>query len=359
MTDVLQVRPIEDADVGAVVALWKASGSLRPWNDPRADIARARAAENAEVLVGLFDGAMVAAVMVGDDGHRGWVYYLATQPEQRNQGHGATMMHHAEAWLRHRGCPKIEVMIRSENEAVREFYTALDYRQEPRAVMSKWLIEPPAPQVEVMATETADASEQELEVTVTWLEMTARPTRPPVPPPLLEQPLSLLRLEHPTVSYWRYLYDTVGEPWFWWEQRRLSPPELAEIIQDPLMETYVLSVGNSPAGFIQLDRRDAAQAVDLSYFGLVPEFIGRGLGAYLLDWGIRAAWDREPHPPKLTVNTCTLDHPAALTTYQRAGFVPVRQKTVTGADPRRLGYLPADLPLPAHFDAVAKPGGRP
>ena len=121
------------------------------------------------------------------------------------------------------------------------------------------------------------------------------------------------------------------------------------VIKDQKVEIYVLSVGNTPAGFIQLDCRSLPAVVDVAYFGLVPDFIGRGLGQYLLDWGVRASWNRDPAPQKLTVNTCTLDHPAALTAYQRAGFTPVHQATVEIEDPRTLGYLPADLPLPAHY----------
>ncbi len=358
MTDVLNVRPITDRDTEAVIALWSATGNVRSWNDPASDIALARAAADAEVLVGFLEDKLVAAAMVGFDGHRGWVYYVAVDPQFGGQGHGATIMHHAEAWLKHRKCPKIELMIRADNEPVKRFYERLDYREEPRTVMSKWLIPPPAPQVEVVHGGTVPDIPESLEVTITWLEMAARPHKPPVPQPVLEQPLSLLRLEKPTVGYWRYLYAAVGEPWFWWEKRTLSDDQVATVIHDPLVEIYVLSVGNTPAGFIQLDRRPAPAAVEVDYFGLVPDYIGRGLGAYLLDWGIRVGWDHEPRPKKLTVNTCTLDHPAALPTYQRAGFVPVRQETIVGPDPRHLGYLPADLELPAHFAAVANHKGR-
>ncbi len=352
MNEILRVRPVTDADIDDLIALWQATGSVRPWNDPARDIALARGAADAEILVGFLEDQLAASVMVGFDGHRGWVYYVVVQPGLRGQGLGGTIMHHAEAWLKHRKCPKVELMIRPDNDPVRRFYAALDYRTEPRTVMSKWLVEPPAPQIEVVHGDAPADTDASLEVTITWLEMSTRPQKPPVPPPVLEQPLSLLRLEMPTVSYWRYLYAAVGEPWFWWEKRLLSDDQLAAIIHDPLVEIYVLSVGNTPAGFIQLDRRPAPLAVEVDYFGLVPEYIGRGLGAYLLDWGVRVGWDREPQPKKLTVNTCTLDHPSALPTYQRVGFTPVRQETVTAADPRRLGHLPADLELPAHFNTV-------
>ena len=156
-----------------------------------------------------------------------------------------------------------------------------------------------------------------LEVTITYLEMTAPPTRPTVPIPTLGK-MALLRAERPTVSFYRYLYDTVGERWLWWDRRRLDDAALAAIIQDPLVEIYVLYVDGVPAGYAEVDRRKPDE-IELAYFGLLPEFIGRGLGPFLLNWAIDTAWFH--HPKRVWVNTCTLDHPKALQIYQRAGFV--------------------------------------
>jgi GNAT superfamily N-acetyltransferase len=178
-----------------------------------------------------------------------------------------------------------------------------------------------------------------LRVIVTFLEMNARPARLNMAPPM--DKLALLRAEQPTVSFYRYLYNTVGEPWLWADRRRLSDTELAAILHDPKVEIYVLYVGGVPAGFGELDRRRDGGVVGLSYFGLIPEFIGSKLGPFLLNQVIDAAWtgNGTGGAGKLTVNTCTLDHPRALGLYQRFGFVPVRQETRIIDDPRVTGLI--------------------
>lgn len=173
---------------------------------------------------------------------------------------------------------------------------------------------------------------------VTHLEMTARPLRRPLPRPA--EKLAFLHAERPTVSFYRYLYNTVGEPWLWADRRRLDDDALASIVHDPKVEVYVLYVAGVPAGFAELDRR-APPGVDLTCFGLVPEFIGRRLGPLLLDWALGEAWLGETE--RVTVRTCTLDHPRAFTVCQRAGFVPVRQETRLLDDPRALGLIPAHV----------------
>ncbi|GEO41000.1 GNAT superfamily N-acetyltransferase [Skermanella aerolata] len=181
-----------------------------------------------------------------------------------------------------------------------------------------------------------------LRVVVTYLEMTTQPTAPKQRPPV--EKLALLRAERPTVSFYRYLYDTVGEPWLWSERRVMSDEALAHIIHDPRVEVMVLYVGGVPAGYAELSRRKA-DAVDLSYFGMIPDFIGMKLGPFLLNCAIDAAWSGGAK--KLTVNTCTLDHPKALGLYQRMGFVPVRQVTRITDDPRVTGVIPVDA-APQH-----------
>ncbi len=108
------IAAITEAELEAVVALWERCGLTRPWNDPRADIALARRSSGAEVLVGQIDDRLVATVMVGCDGHRGCVYYLAVDPEARLNGLGRRMMAAAEDWLRSRGAPKIQLMVRED-----------------------------------------------------------------------------------------------------------------------------------------------------------------------------------------------------------------------------------------------------
>jgi GNAT superfamily N-acetyltransferase len=316
----MEIRPITDADVEAVVALWDSCGLLRPWNDPHADIARARASEQAEIFViADRDGAIVASAMAGDDGHRGWPYYVAVSPKQRGRGLGKAIMDHAESWLKAQGVGKINLMIRTGNP-VQGFYEALGYETEDRVVMAKWLAEPPA------RDEPA-----ELEVTITYLQMLEPPVRGPARPPRLTEKIALMRAERPTVGFYRYLYNAVGNAWLWYERNQLSDEELTAIVQDEKVEVCVLYYGGTPAGYAELDFRKEGE-VELAYFGLVPDFIGIGLGKYLLDWAVDSAWSRRP--ARLWVHTCTLDHPAALPLYQRAGFVPYDQETIRIRDPR-------------------------
>src|SRR5690349_15595824 len=133
------------------------------------------------------------------------------------------------------------------------------------------------------------------------------------------------------------------------ERRKMDDADLAAVIHDPRVEVMVLYVGGVPAGFAELNRR-RAEAVDLSYFGMIPDFIGMRLGPFLLNCAVDAAWSGVAK--KLTVNTCTLDHPKALGLYQRAGFTPVRQVTRITDDPRVTGLLPANA-APQHPIATA------
>jgi ribosomal protein S18 acetylase RimI-like enzyme len=123
----LEIREIEDADVSAVVGVWIESGISRPWNDPLVDIAFARKSPQCSVLVGLTDGQIVATTMVGEDGHHGWVYYVATHPDMQRMGFARQLMDAAEVWLRHRGIWKMQLLIRSDNSAARGFYKRLGY----------------------------------------------------------------------------------------------------------------------------------------------------------------------------------------------------------------------------------------
>jgi ribosomal protein S18 acetylase RimI-like enzyme len=135
----MRIAAITEADIEAVITLWKRCGLTRPWNDPRADIDLAMRSADAEVLVGHLDGAVTATVMVGFDGHRGWVYYLAVDPEVRLGGLGRRMMMAADDWLRARGAPKIQLMVRDENTGVAAFYERLGYELQPTKVFGKWL----------------------------------------------------------------------------------------------------------------------------------------------------------------------------------------------------------------------------
>jgi ribosomal protein S18 acetylase RimI-like enzyme len=135
----LTIAAIKDADVGGVIALWQACGLTRPWNDPAADIALARREPNSSVLVGREDGRIVASVLVGHDGHRGWVYYLAVDPDRQHKGYGRLMMDRAEDWLRGRGIEKLQLMVRPDNSQVQAFYRSLGYFEQQRIIYAKWL----------------------------------------------------------------------------------------------------------------------------------------------------------------------------------------------------------------------------
>lgn len=133
----LAVGPIGDADVPEVIDLWTRAGVTRPWNDPEQDIAFARAAPHATILVGRIDGAIVATAMVGEDGHRGWVYYVTTDPERHGCGLGRAIMASAETWLRDRGVWKLQLMVRGDNHGARGFYEALGFREVDSVVFQK------------------------------------------------------------------------------------------------------------------------------------------------------------------------------------------------------------------------------
>lgn len=128
-----------DDDVDAIVALWTRCGLTRPWNDPRADIALARRGANATVLVARNGHDIVASVMVGHDGHRGWFYYLSVDPAHQGRGFGRAITQAAEQWLTAQGVEKVMLMVREDNTAVHDFYRALGYADQPRTVFAKWL----------------------------------------------------------------------------------------------------------------------------------------------------------------------------------------------------------------------------
>ncbi len=138
--DGFAIRPIRDGDKEAVAKLWRVCGLVRPWNDPLRDIESARANASSDIFVAVSEegGGIAGSVMAGYEGHRGWVYYVAVAQEHRSQGLGERLMRHAEAWLASAGAPKVMLMIREENEAVRRFYEAIGYEVEERTVMSRW-----------------------------------------------------------------------------------------------------------------------------------------------------------------------------------------------------------------------------
>jgi ribosomal protein S18 acetylase RimI-like enzyme len=135
----LAIAGIADGDIADVIALWQRCGLTRPWNDPASDIALARRGEHSTILVGRADTQIVATAMVGHDGHRGWVYYVAVDPDRQKQGLGRIIMTAAEDWLRAAGIEKLQLMVRSDNGKVQAFYESLGYGEQQRVIYAKWL----------------------------------------------------------------------------------------------------------------------------------------------------------------------------------------------------------------------------
>jgi ribosomal protein S18 acetylase RimI-like enzyme len=135
----LTVSAIADGDIPDVIALWQRCGSTRPWNDPAGDIALARRGDHSTVLIGRHDDVLVASVMVGHDGHRGWVYYVTVDPDRRYHGFGRTIMSAAEEWLRSRGILKLQLMVRKDNARVHAFYQSIGYYNQETVTFAKWL----------------------------------------------------------------------------------------------------------------------------------------------------------------------------------------------------------------------------
>ncbi|WP_375428662.1 GNAT family acetyltransferase [uncultured Sphingomonas sp.] len=134
------IRTAQEADSAAVVSLWRVCGLTRPWNDPDADFRLALRGAGSTVLITPTDGALVGSVMIGFDGHRGWLYYLSVDPAHRSQGIGRTLVEAAERWLAAKGLPKVQLMVRSENQAVQGLYERLGYEPQLVVVFGKRLM---------------------------------------------------------------------------------------------------------------------------------------------------------------------------------------------------------------------------
>lgn len=132
-------RPATNGDFEPVSALWQSCGLTRPWNPPASDISMAVRAPHADLLIAEDNGKIVATIMVGEDGHRAWVYYVAVAPDRRGQGLGRDAMAAAERWAKSRGLPKLQLMVRSTNAQALGFYAALGYIDQSTTVLGKWL----------------------------------------------------------------------------------------------------------------------------------------------------------------------------------------------------------------------------
>lgn len=135
----MQIGAFSEEDEEEVIALWERCELLRPWNDPKRDIARKLLVQRDLFLVGKIDGKIVATVMAGYEGHRGWVNFLAVDSGFRKQGLGRTLMEEAERRLVEIGCPKVNLQIRNENEDTMAFYERLGFERSPVVSMGKRL----------------------------------------------------------------------------------------------------------------------------------------------------------------------------------------------------------------------------
>jgi GNAT superfamily N-acetyltransferase len=173
----------------------------------------------------------------------------------------------------------------------------------------------------------------ELAAVVTYLEMQSPPDED-VP----ASTLSLRRVEVPQPEHYRQLFRLIGGPWLWFSRLILDDAHLAEIIQHPKVELYsVIDESGREAGMLELDFREPHEC-ELAFIGLVPELSGRGHGRWLLAEAVRRAW--RGGVERVHVHTCSLDHPAALAAYRRAGFTPYKRAIERFPDPRLVGILP-------------------
>lgn len=154
---------------------------------------------------------------------------------------------------------------------------------------------------------------------ITHLEMTEPPARR-VPMPVGDR-LAIMRASGMPLSFYRYLYAEIGRPHHWMERRDLDDAALARIVHADTTQIDVLYVNGSPGGFFELDLARLPEVADLVYFGLLPDFQGRGLARFFLSEAVLAAWAHDPR--RVTVSTNTLDSPRALQLYQKIGFAPV------------------------------------
>jgi GNAT superfamily N-acetyltransferase len=193
----------------------------------------------------------------------------------------------------------------------------------------------------------------ELAAVVTYLEMTSPPD---VDAPA--SPLALKLVDVPEPEHYRRLFRLVGGPWLWFSRLVIDDAHLATIIQHPKVELYsVIDQAGAEVGMLELDFREADEC-ELAFIGLVPELAGQGHGKWLLAEAVHRAWREGVE--RVHVHTCSLDHPAALSAYRRAGFAPFKRAIERFPDPRLLGILPPECaPQVPLLGTVARAASRP
>jgi len=136
----LKIRSFSEEYTELLIELWTEAGLIKPWNDPYKDILRKMDEDPSMFFIGLNEKELIASCMVGYDGHRGWMYYLAVKKKHRNKGYAKQLVNYAEQVLKDQGCPKVELMVREDNTDVIDFYSIVGYNVETVKVMSKRLI---------------------------------------------------------------------------------------------------------------------------------------------------------------------------------------------------------------------------
>ncbi len=163
-----------------------------------------------------------------------------------------------------------------------------------------------------------------VEVTRTYLEMRSprdlRPSELPADVPTLQ------RLAECPRSFFRYLYAEVGRAYHWTDRLQWTDRQVDDYLANPAVSIWLLSTGGAPAGYFEL-KQGEDRSVEIAYFGLLPEFVGRGWGSFLLTQAVEAAWGLDAD--RVWLHTCTLDHPTALPNYLKRGFQPIRKEVYT------------------------------
>ena len=169
---------------------------------------------------------------------------------------------------------------------------------------------------------------------VTYLEMRTPPPGAVTP---TTSEFTVRRVNQPNLEWYRRLFRAIGENWLWFSRLRLSDNELRAILHDPAIDIYVLSYKAADVGLLELDRRRIPD-IEISFFGVTQEMIGKGAGRALLAHCLPLAWEHKPE--RVWLHTCTSDHPAAMAFYLKFGFVPYKRAIEISDDPRVTGEMP-------------------
>lgn len=195
-------------------------------------------------------------------------------------------------------------------------------------------IPPEAPSPAAIRDEYARVAPGKIATIITHLEMYAAPRLRPEP---AGHAFELRHARTPELGWYRALYRRVGEDWLWFSRLLIDDAALAALIHRPEIEVYALRHAGRDEGMLELDFRRLPD-VEISFLGVVAPLIGTGAGRFLMNRALEICWARSPR--RLTVHTCTLDHPNALGFYLRSGFTPYARSVEIADDPRLHGLLP-------------------